>query len=419
MIDFAGINNAALARGRTFLEALIPGGKFRSLEYQVRNPTRDDRRPGSFSINYRTGVWKDFATDDGGGDLISLLAYVRGIGQGDAARELADTLGISADKRNGGVTTAAPITGTSFNGNNASQLFSRGDDGPPKYETEARRHTYRADGKPVAIKIKFKAGGFTQWYRVAGGWQQKKPENYLPVPYTPSGIDPFDDEYDQVLWPEGEKDVDTLGKLGLAAFTFGGAGDGLPNGIAPYLRKRHLVILADNDDAGRRHAQRKAEIAHAADALSVRIVHFPQLREKGDVSDFIANGGTVDDLIARIDAAPPFEIKAGTEPVADAADETGFIVQRASEIEAKPITWLWPNRIAIGKQTLIAGDPGLGKSQLTAFLAAVVTTGGDWPCGEGRAEKGRVIMFSAEDDAEDTIVPRLIAAGADCYHRCD
>jgi putative DNA primase/helicase len=74
---------------------------------------------------------------------------------------------------------------------------------------------------------------------------------------------------------------------------------------------------------------------------------------------------------------------------------------------------LWPNRIAIGKQTLIAGDPGLGKSQLTAFLTAVVTTGGEWPCGEGRADQGNVVIFSAEDDAADTIVPRLLAAGAD------
>jgi hypothetical protein len=46
LIDFAGINSAALARGRNFLAALIPGGKFRGLEYIVRNPRRDDRQAG-------------------------------------------------------------------------------------------------------------------------------------------------------------------------------------------------------------------------------------------------------------------------------------------------------------------------------------------------------------------------------------
>jgi putative DNA primase/helicase len=93
--------------------------------------------------------------------------------------------------------------------------------------------------------------------------------------------------------------------------------------------------------------------------------------------------------------------------------DVSLIIRWASEIEAQPIKWLWPNRIAIGKQTLIAGDPGLGKSQLAAYLAAVVTTGGQWPCGEGRATRGSAVIFSAEDDAADTIVPRLIAAGAD------
>jgi hypothetical protein len=88
-------------------------------------------------------------------------------------------------------------------------------------------------------------------------------------------------------------------------------------------------------------------------------------------------------------------------------------MRRASEIKAQPITWLWPDRIAIGKLTLVAGDPGLGKSQLTAHLVANVTTGECWPCGEGQAIQGSAVIFSAEDDAADTIVPRLMAAGAD------
>ncbi|MCX7310332.1 MAG: AAA family ATPase [Alphaproteobacteria bacterium] len=100
------------------------------------------------------------------------------------------------------------------------------------------------------------------------------------------------------------------------------------------------------------------------------------------------------------------------EPVLHVAEGRGLIVRRASDIVIEPIEWAWPSRIAIGKQTLIVGEPGLGKSQLTTFLAAAVTTGGPWPCGEGRAPLGSVIILSAEDDAADTILPRLIAAGA-------
>jgi hypothetical protein len=78
-IDFDGIKAAALRNGCSFVQDLIPGGKFRSLEYIVRNPKRDDRHPGSFTINYKTGVWKDFATGDGGSDLISLVVFVQGV----------------------------------------------------------------------------------------------------------------------------------------------------------------------------------------------------------------------------------------------------------------------------------------------------------------------------------------------------
>src|SRR6516165_3905502 len=85
----------------------------------------------------------------------------------------------------------------------------------------------------------------------------------------------------------------------------------------------------------------------------------------------------------------------------------------AANIVPKPIEWLWPQRVAIGKQTLIAGEAGLGKSQIGIAMAAAVTTGGTWPCGEGCAPLGNVIILSAEDDPADTIVPRLLAAAAD------
>ncbi len=81
-------------------------------------------------------------------------------------------------------------------------------------------------------------------------------------------------------------------------------------------------------------------------------------------------------------------------------------------IPMRPIQWLWPGRIATGKTTMIAGNPGLGKSQLTLWLAAVVSTGGPWPDG-GQAPAGDVLLISDEDEKVDTIRPRLHAAGAD------
>jgi RecA-family ATPase len=89
-----------------------------------------------------------------------------------------------------------------------------------------------------------------------------------------------------------------------------------------------------------------------------------------------------------------------------------------SELRPSPVTWLWPNRIPRGKVTLLAGDPGVGKSFITCDIAARITLGGalggDWPDGPTPLRApGDVVFLSAEDDPADTIVPRLLAAGAD------
>lgn len=90
-----------------------------------------------------------------------------------------------------------------------------------------------------------------------------------------------------------------------------------------------------------------------------------------------------------------------------------LVIQQASTITPQEILWLWRHRIAIGKQTILAGEPGLGKSQVTCAVTAIVTTAGLFPNGEGIGPLGSVIILSAEDDAADTIRPRLDAAGAD------
>ena len=83
-----------------------------------------------------------------------------------------------------------------------------------------------------------------------------------------------------------------------------------------------------------------------------------------------------------------------------------------SEIEPKPVNWLWEDYIAKGTFTLITGEPDLGKSQITLSLTAVVTTGGIWPLGDKRCKEGDVILISAEDSPEHTIRTRLEANGA-------
>jgi len=95
-LDFAAINDALDAA--IIVPQWLPGGHKRGGEYVVANPTRNDKNPGSFTINLRQGNWKDFATNEGGADLVSLYAYIfHDNDQGAAARELADNHGIRLD----------------------------------------------------------------------------------------------------------------------------------------------------------------------------------------------------------------------------------------------------------------------------------------------------------------------------------
>lgn len=96
-LDFAAINAAALARLPDILRRWLPDGRVEGGEYVARNPTRSDRRAGSFKVNLRTGKWADFATGDRGGDPVSLAAYLAGVGQGEAARKLGAMIGVEVD----------------------------------------------------------------------------------------------------------------------------------------------------------------------------------------------------------------------------------------------------------------------------------------------------------------------------------
>lgn len=98
-IDFDEINRAALASFPAVLARLLPGGKTIGRELVALNPRRADRRVGSFKVNRYNGKWCDFATGDKGGDPISLVAYLAGVSQIEAARLLAQMLDVRGATR--------------------------------------------------------------------------------------------------------------------------------------------------------------------------------------------------------------------------------------------------------------------------------------------------------------------------------
>ncbi|MBV9227684.1 MAG: AAA family ATPase [Chloroflexi bacterium] len=84
-----------------------------------------------------------------------------------------------------------------------------------------------------------------------------------------------------------------------------------------------------------------------------------------------------------------------------------------TEVEPTTISWLWPDRIALGNFTLLEGDPGTGKSCITCDLIARITRGRAMP-DDTPALPGSVIIIAPEDGMGDTVRPRLERAGADC-----
>ena len=100
---------------------------------------------------------------------------------------------------------------------------------------------------------------------------------------------------DAVFIVEGEKDADNLSKIGFTATSnVGGAGKWLES-YNEHFENKDIIIVPDNDDAGRNHAQ-KVKKSLRGTAKSIKIVDLPGLEEKGDVSDWIDNGGTKETL---------------------------------------------------------------------------------------------------------------------------
>jgi putative DNA primase/helicase len=202
---------------------------------------------------------------------------------------------------------------------------------------------------------------------------------------------------------EGEKDVDNLAALGcVATCNAGGAGKWTAE-LSKHLAGRQVIVLPDNDEPGRKHGQQVAA-SLAGTASRVKIVELPGLPNKGDVSDWLAKGGTLKDLERLAGEAQRWEQESdgNAEPV----------LVCLADVEPRPVSWLWPGRIPLGRITLLVGRPGEGKSFLTTDMAARITTATPWPDGS-ECPIGSVVLISAEDDPADTIRPRLDAHYAD------
>ncbi|HJF27963.1 MAG TPA: AAA family ATPase [Acinetobacter lwoffii] len=109
---------------------------------------------------------------------------------------------------------------------------------------------------------------------------------------------------------------------------------------------------------------------------------------------------------------PPAEEKPLLDQQVDKGQVSLQIVNMAT-IQAQAINWLWSGWLPLGKLTILAGAGGCGKTNLLLALIATITTNGIFPDGSKCTDTGKVLIYSTEDDPNDTLLPRLIANGAD------
>jgi 5S rRNA maturation endonuclease (ribonuclease M5) len=229
---------------------------------------------------------------------------------------------------------------------------------------------------------------------------------------------------------EGEKDVHAAEKAGaVATCNYEGAAksDQRTKWRPEYgdtLKDAHVVIVADNDDAGYAHAAAvRADLN--GKAASVRVVRGLVDSNHADLSDHLRAGHSLDDL-APLGDEPVASSTAGVgeeeEENEGEVPERRLILRPASGIRTRVVRWLWDTtpegapptshgRIPLYSLAIAAGAPGLGKSQYAVWMTARITTG-TLP-GELWGKPRAVIYAAAEDSWSYTIAPRLIAAGAD------
>jgi hypothetical protein len=215
---------------------------------------------------------------------------------------------------------------------------------------------------------------------------------------------------------EGEKDADRLWSMDVPATTN-------PMGAGKWKRAhaqrlveagvKNVYVIADNDDPGRAHADKVAQSCFAA-GLAVKCPRLPC--DAKDISDWFDAGTTKDELFKLLRRTPAYVPTPGCETQIETDDNDALanvpIMTRLSDVASEAVDWVWQRRFARGKLTLVAGEPGTGKSTALTDLMARVSQGTAWPDG-GYAPRGTVLLLSAEDGLGDTIRPKFDACGGD------
>ena len=269
---------------------------------------------------------------------------------------------------------------------------------PPKHDRKLVKVYDYTDvaGKLLYQKLRYEPKQFSQrqpdgkngWYYNLNG--VKKVLYHLPDVISAK----------MVFVVEGEKDADNLIDAFAAAglkntavtTTFDGAGKWKPE-YAPYFTGRLVVVLADNDAVGKAHQQTICASVKPY-AAKVKATELAGLPEKGDVSDWLAAGHTVKELLALVKASPLW---------APVASEHVLLEEMRDFLDRAPaeIDWLVDDLIPVRTRGLMVADPKVGKSPLALDLALALASGSSW-LGHVVPRRRRVAVISREDSPAET-----------------
>lgn len=237
-----------------------------------------------------------------------------------------------------------------------------------------REYIYRAaDGSPLHRKLRKTSPDsgrktFEQERWAAGRWVRGLDGIETVLFDLPRLLDPeLSDE--TVFLVEGERDAENLSALGALATTQTGGADGrwLPS-YASTLKGRRVVIIPDNDEPGDKHAKRAVEALRSS-AASVQVLKLPGLPPKGDVSDWIGAGGTLEQIhamVARLGTGARF-MSSSARLVGEREDR----LQAARGSLSFGVKFLDEALVALNRHDLVivGAETGIGKTQLALIIA--------------------------------------------------
>lgn len=300
---------------------------------------------GSLSVDLRKGTYFDHESKTGGG-VIDLITRETGHANGAAVDWLHENVCVEIRKPGGG-------------GESIESTYDYSDD-HARLVSQVVRFRLEDGSKTFCQRRPNGTGGWI--------WNVKGVD---PIPYLlPAIIDSDPDR--EVFIVEGEKDADKLAGLGLIATCNAGGAGKWRRELSVHLAGRDVIIIPDNDKPGAAHGEQVARSIHGI-ASSVRVVNLPGLPAKGDVSDWLDGGGTIDALRKIVDRTARWEFGDATVAVSSTIEATPYAWVPGDRIPRRE--WLYDRHLIRGFASGTVAPGGTGKTALVVAEALALVTG--------------------------------------------